>query len=220
MQLELISFKLCPYAQRAAIVLHYKQIPATTTYIDLATPPSWFKQISPFGKVPVLRVDGESVLFESAVIAEFLDDISGGSLLPTEPLRRALTRSWSEFGAACIGDLISMLNAKDASSYDSAQAALQEKLRALEGVFGESDYFNGPQPGLLDFAYAPLFMRIELINAGDVLYPAQQCPRIAGWSTRLLALPAVQDSVVGDFDRLLREKIERTGPYLAQLLGY
>ena len=220
MQLELISFKICPYAQRASIVLNYKSIPATITYIDLAEPPAWFRDVSPFGKVPILRVDTDTTLFESVVIAEFLDEISGGTLMPADPLRRAVTRSWTEFGSACIGDLVSILSAENAQDYDDARAALQKKLQAVEGALGDGDYFNGPQPGLIDFAYAPLFMRIELIAAGASVYSAEQCPRIAAWSERLLALPAVQHSVVEDFEQLLRRKIQRTAPYLAQLLGF
>ena len=55
MELELISFKLCPFVQRSIIVLKHKQIPFNITYIDLADPPVWFRDISPFGKVPILR---------------------------------------------------------------------------------------------------------------------------------------------------------------------
>ena len=68
MDFELISFKLCPFVQRAAIILLFKKIPFRTSYIDLANPPDWFRAISPFGKVPVLRLDETTVLFESSVI--------------------------------------------------------------------------------------------------------------------------------------------------------
>ncbi len=43
MDFELISFKLCPFVQRAAIILHFKEIPFRTSYIDLANPPDWFR---------------------------------------------------------------------------------------------------------------------------------------------------------------------------------
>ena len=69
---RLISFKLCPYVQRAAIVLAEKGVPFERVDIDLADKPDWFLKLSPLGKVPVLVVeqDGrEEVLFESAVIA-------------------------------------------------------------------------------------------------------------------------------------------------------
>ena len=93
MSLHLISFKTCPFVQRAVITLKHKTIDFDITYIDLADPPDWFLEISPLGKVPVLKVDDE-ILFESAVINEYLDEITGGELQPKEPLARAKNRAW------------------------------------------------------------------------------------------------------------------------------
>ncbi|MBT7766569.1 MAG: glutathione S-transferase family protein, partial [Bdellovibrionales bacterium] len=54
--MELISFKLCPFVQRAVIVLKEHQLDYDINYINLADPPSWFREISPTGKVPLLKV--------------------------------------------------------------------------------------------------------------------------------------------------------------------
>jgi len=69
---ELISFELCPFVQRSVITLLQKGVDFKINYIDIHDPPEWFQQISPLGKVPVMRVDN-TVLFESAVINEYLD---------------------------------------------------------------------------------------------------------------------------------------------------
>ena len=68
-ELKLISHHLCPYVQRARIVLEEKSVPHELEFVDLADKPDWFLEISPLGKVPVLLVDGQP-LFESVVIAE------------------------------------------------------------------------------------------------------------------------------------------------------
>jgi glutathione S-transferase len=72
-RLTLISHALCPYVQRAAIVLAEKGIAFERRDIDLANKPDWFLAVSPLGKTPVLLVDGEAI-FESAVICEYLED--------------------------------------------------------------------------------------------------------------------------------------------------
>jgi glutathione S-transferase len=41
------------------------------TYINPMDPPAWFKEISPTGQVPLLKVD-DQVIFESLVITEFI----------------------------------------------------------------------------------------------------------------------------------------------------
>jgi len=62
-KLQLVSFKVCPFAQRAAIALQEKQVAYETEYLMPGEDqPDWFKQISPMGKVPVLVVDGTPVL--------------------------------------------------------------------------------------------------------------------------------------------------------------
>ena len=88
-QLTLISHKLCPYVQRAVIALQELGIEYRRIDIDLANPPDWFKRLSPLGKVPLLLIDDETVLFESAVIAEYVNDIGAAVLLPTDPIEKA-----------------------------------------------------------------------------------------------------------------------------------
>lgn len=219
MDLELISFALCPFVQRGVITLRHKQTPFRTTFIELGDPPDWFRAISPFGKVPLLRVDGEHVLFESAVIDEFLDEITPGQLLPDDPLLRALDRSWIEFGSACLLDLSGMMHAKDAGAFEHNRSQLITRLDWLEKMLRHAPYFNGATLSLVDFAYAPLFMRAELLGLGADLYPQDSRPRTAAWGRELLALPAVRESVVEDFEERLRNHIRAKAPHAAQRFG-
>ncbi|MEA3241845.1 MAG: glutathione S-transferase family protein [Pseudomonadota bacterium] len=219
MELELVSFKICPFVQRAVATLRYKQTAFKLTHIDLSDPPHWFKAISPFGKVPLLKVDKQHVIFESAVINEFLDDITSGSLLPDDPLLRALNRSWIEFGSACLLNLSAQLHAEDKQTFDSNRDELKSKMKWLEATLDQPPYFNGDTLSLVDFSWAPLFMRAEILTLDDQLYPAEHLPRTAAWARRLLELPAVRDSVVADFPELLRNHIRAKAPYAAQQFG-
>jgi glutathione S-transferase len=219
MELELVSFKICPFVQRAVTTLRYKQTAFKLTHIDLSDPPHWFKAVSPFGKVPLLKVDQQHVIFESAVIDEFLDEITGGHLLPEDPLLRAQNRSWIEFGTACLLDLSAQMHAEDKQSFDSNREELKSKLKWLEAKLDQPPYFNGETLSLVDFSYAPLFMRADILNIDDQLYPAEHLPRTAAWGRRLLELPAVRASVVADFPELLRDHIRAKAPYAAQRFG-
>jgi len=55
--------------------------------------PIGFQRSPPLGKVPVLKVDGKEVLFESAVINEFIDDVTPSTLKPSDPLTLAKNRA-------------------------------------------------------------------------------------------------------------------------------
>ncbi len=113
MDLELISFNVCPFVQRSVITLIHKNCDYKITFIDLSNPPDWFLEISPLGKVPVLKVDGKEVLFESAVINEFIDDVTPGTLKPSDPLTLAKNQAWIEHGGTCLADLFMIAEHKN-----------------------------------------------------------------------------------------------------------
>ncbi len=220
MSLELISFKICPFVQRAAITLNYKNIPHTITYIDLDNPPDWFLKISPFGKVPLLRVDGETVLFESAVINEYLDEITPNPLMPNDPLVRAVNRAWIEFSSACLVDHFMLVGAVNEGDFAKHNQSLTDKLQRMEDklISSPGPYFNGTDLALVDTAFAPLFMRLALLRPLVVFFDTTSHPCLSTWSSALLALPAVKKSVPDDFPTLYQNYLRRRGGHLASRL--
>src|SRR5919201_6108520 len=93
----LVSFKTCPWVQRAAIVLREKKIDFEFRHIDPDNRPDWFLAISPHKKVPVLRIDEKVSLFESNAIAEYLDETIVPRLHPEDPIVRAVNRAWTDY---------------------------------------------------------------------------------------------------------------------------
>jgi glutathione S-transferase len=91
----LVSFKTCPWVQRAAIVLREKAIDFEFRHIEPDNRPDWFLAISPHKKVPVLRIDDTVSLFESNAIAEYLDETIPPRLHPDDPVERAINRAWT-----------------------------------------------------------------------------------------------------------------------------
>lgn len=218
MDLELVSFKLCPFVQRSVITLKRKGAAYRIRYVDLADPPDWFGALSPTGKVPLLVVDGDHVVFESAVINEFVDEVTPGRLHPEDPLARALNRSWIEFGSGALGETLHMTTAEDADGFAAVVARFNAKLAAVEAAFGDGPFFNGEDFSLVDAAYAPIFMRARYIGRHAPVLDATALPKLAAWGERLLALDAVAQSVVADFAALYDALIRRRQGYLATLL--
>ena len=219
MNLELISFKICPFVQRAVITLLHLEMPYSVTYIDLGSPPGWFNELSPFGKVPVLKIDECNVIFESAIIDEYLNDACSARLLPAEPLQRAIDRSWIEFGTNLTLDFSGLIHATDEASFQAKLALTRKELRWLENKLDAGPYFNNADFSLVDIAYAPLFMRAQLLKLTDTLYPASELPKVAAWAERLLDMPELSDSVVSNFEELLKSHIRSKAPYAAAQLG-
>jgi len=213
---ELISFDLCPFVQRSVITLREKGVEFDLTYIDLQDKPAWFVKISPFGKVPVLRVE-ETVLFESAVINEYLDETNPPSLHPADPLRKALNRAWIEFGSETLVDQYRMMTAEDEAGFEEHRHALEAKFQRLEDQLGEGPYFNGADYSLVDTAYAPMFLRLTLVEQRRALDLDEEYPKVAAWWRALLQRPSTRDSVLADFDDRFWSYVGEHGPYLAGL---
>ena len=110
--LVLVSHALCPYVQRAAIVLLAKCKSFERRNGDLANNPDWFIKISPLGRTPVLLVS-DVAIFESAVICEYLDETTLPRLHPIDALQRARHRSWIEFGSALLNAIGAFYKAAD-----------------------------------------------------------------------------------------------------------
>jgi glutathione S-transferase len=211
MKLELVSFKLCPFVQRSVITLLEKGHDFQISYINLDDPPQWFKNISPLGKVPVLQV-GEEVLFESAVINEYIDEITPPSLHPVDPLMKAKNRAWIEFGSEVLINQFRLIMSQDQATFEATLKELQEKLQRLENVISGGSFFNGEQFSLVDTAYAPLFMRLALLKKWTNL--DFNLPKIERWSAALLAKESVQKSVVEDFADLFEKRLRNANSYL------
>jgi len=219
--LRLISHKLCPFVQRAVIVAKEKNMACERVEIDLADMPEWFLKISPIGKVPVLEVtedDGSThVLFESAVIAEYLDEISGEPLLPREPLQRARQRAWIEFASATIGDIGKLYAAPDEAAYSAAARSLRDRLLQLEQPVA-APWFAGERFGLVDAAFGPAFRYLDVFDWRMGREIVEWPERVRAWSQALARRPSVRAAVADDYAERLIDFVVRKDSHLGRLL--
>jgi glutathione S-transferase len=207
-KLTLISHHLCPYVQRAAITLAEKGAPFEFRYVDLSAKPDWFLTISPLGKVPLLIVrqdDGaEAVLFESAVICEYLEETqSGAKLHPADPLSRARHRGWIEFGSSILSDLWGFETAKDKETYETKRKALIDKFVRVEAQLGDGPFFAGKAFSLVDAVFAPIFRYFDVFDTITPTGIFDRLPRVMAWRKELALRQSVRDAVTCDYpDRL------------------
>ncbi|OOG23782.1 glutathione S-transferase [Thioalkalivibrio denitrificans] len=219
MQLKLVSFDLCPYVQRSVVTLLYKNADFQVAYIDLQDPPEWFLEISPLSKVPLLLVDGDTVLFESAVINEFVDDITPPRLQPEDPLARALDRGWVEYGSQCIMDQYRVMTAPDAAAFEEVGHTAVARLARLENHLGEGPWFNGERFSLVDATFAAVLMRWDILNRRHPVFEPDQFPRLERWWKALSELPAVRESVPADLEEKLMAYLRRRGGHGAAVFA-
>src|SRR5215831_4456979 len=215
--LKLISHKLCPYVQRAVIALTEKGVPFERIDIDLANKPDWFLSISPLGKTPVLVVDGDQAIFESAVILEYLEETQAKPLHPSDPLRRAEHRAWIEFGSAVLNDIAGLYSAADEAAFKAKAAQLEARFARLEARVVAAPWLDGESFSLVDAVFGPVFRYFDVFDAvGDFGILAGK-PKLARWRTSLAQRPSVRSAVSADYPALLGDFIDSRRSFLSQL---
>ena len=213
--ITLVSHVLCPYVQRAAIVLDEKRVPFKRRDIDLARKPDWFKAISPLGKTPVLLV-GDTPIFESAVICEYLDDTRLPRLHPHDPLQRARHRAWMEFGSAVLNGIAAFYNAPDEAALRSRRNELVQRFATLEGALAAGPYFSGERFSIVDAVFAPIFRYFDSFERIADFGFFEATPRLRDWRAALAARESVQRAVAADYDERLLAFLESRGSALSQ----
>ncbi len=203
-ELILVSHHLCPYVQRAAIALTEKCVAFERRDIDLANKPDWFRAISPLGKTPVLLVDGRP-LFESAIIADYLDETRPPRLHPRAPFERARHRGWVEVASAILNDIAGFYGAPDGATLDAKRDAMATKFTRVEEALGDGPYFAGAKFSLVDAAFGPVFRYFDVFDAIADFGVFGATPKVRGWRKALAARPSVRAAVAADYpERLWR----------------
>jgi len=216
--LKLISFTLCPYVQRAMIVLNEKNISFDIEYIDLSAPPAWFYDISPLEKVPVLLVN-DVPLFESMVICDYLDEITAGSLYPADAFNKAINRSWIEFGNDILTTTFEFYTTEDEKRFKHLQSILVDRFEVLEEEISDGSYFNGEDFSMIDAVYAPVFRyHYRIVQYKDFGF-FEDAPKIKAWGDKLLQRASVIKSVPETYEQDMSEYIKKLDSVFRQQIA-
>lgn len=216
--LVLVSHALCPYVQRAAIVLAEKAAPFERRDIDLAHKPGWFLEVSPLGKTPVLLVGGAPV-FESAAICEYLDDTLRPRLHPADALQRAQHRAWIAFGSALLDAIGAFYNAPDDAALAARAGVIRARFEQLAAALGEGPYFAGEAFSLVDAAFGPVFRYFDVFDTiGDFGF-WQRLPALQRWRHALQVRPSVAAAVRPDYAALLGSFLRKRGSALSRRMA-
>ena len=205
------------------IVLRAKSIPFQVTYIDLRDKPDWFLAISPHGKVPVLQVDGEP-LFESNAIAEYLEDAEAPHLHPTDLIKRARNRAWTDFISTFTPGLSGIYYTESADDRDKRLDVARTRLAKLEEALAtergnDGPYFNGPDLSLVDAAYAPFLQRFLHVDRWLGTNLLDEFPLVSAWARALLQNEVVRGSVPENFYEEFTAGMRRRGFYVGKLMA-
>ena len=199
-----------------------KDVEFEVTFINLREKPDWFLEISPHGKVPVLKVDDE-VLFESNAIAEFLDETVPPRLHPEDPVQRARNRAWTDyvptFSSALSGVYYTKTREDMEAGLANAPVTVDRLEKAIAGQRGnDGPYFNGPDLSLVDAAYAPFLQRFLIADGFLNTSLLDGFPLVRAWTDALLSNEIVTGAVAPNFLEEFYGNLRRREFYVATLI--
>ena len=170
------------------MVLHEKGINFDVHEVDLSNKSEEFLSVSPYGKVPVLRVNGTS-LYESNIVNEYLDEVyDSPKLMPEAPEERASVRSWMAFADDYFFPSVYRvrMGLQRGYSEDEIQEAMEkldDSLSRLEHQLEGREYLVGEYT-LADIAHAGNFHRLRVLAKGGEV-PLHEYPNVMTWMERV-----------------------------------
>lgn len=197
--MELFTARVCPYAHRTRLALLEKGVAFEHIEEDLKNKSARFLEVSPYGKVPALVHNGET-LYESLIINEYLDEtFPQNPLMPSDPVLRAKARIWIHYcDAYFVGDFYSVIQNKDRSQDGELKEKLAGRLRVaeregFEELSGDGPYWLGATVSLLDLAWYPFFERLPAWTHYRGFEIPDDCPRIAAWAEAMAARDSARE---------------------------
>ena len=200
--MKIIGSFVSPYVRKVLVCMELKGIDYEVDPITPFFGNDEFRRLSPLCRIPVL-IDGDLVLTDSTVIAEYLDEaFPDPPLMPKKPKERARARWLEEFADTRLGDVFiwglfypKMVHPRvwgepgDQKRIDkSLTNEIPTALDYLEGELPDAGFLFG-QMGLADISIASFFRNASY--AGFIPDPARW-PRTSRLVDAVLAHPAFE----------------------------
>ena len=156
--------------------------------MDLKNKPKELLELNPYAKVPVL-VDGEGVVYESAIVNEYLDEkFPAIPLLAADKLQRAKTRIWIDFFNSRIHPAAHDITHDNEP--EKAKERMRKHLQTLDQEMVGKKFLVGDY-SLADITFIPFYTRRE--RYGVVIDDTY--PNLKRWGEALIARPQVAPTI-------------------------
>lgn len=187
-----------PYARKVRICLIEKGLDYEFIAESPSDPESNVARLNPLGKVPLLQRDDGEVLFNSPMIVEYLDTLSGETLIPATAERWRVQR-WHALGDGVLDAVVARMLELRRPNERQDQGVIQRQegkvaavLRFADDHYEGGDYLIDNRYNIADISFA---VALEYI---DFRYPhdwRSTYPRLAGWLDGINHRPSFSQTV-------------------------
>ena len=188
----LYSFKRCPYAMRARMIIFLTDIQCELREVHLKNKPQSMLDLSPKGTVPVLQIDAYKVIDESLEIVEWalgINDIfKKNKILPDqEVLTKDLISLFDDEFKFHLDRYKYSVRYQDANPIQSRSKCL-EILNKIDNSISNSNWFFGDSVNKLDICILP-FIRQFRIADPEWFDSLNEIHQVKSWLKHFLKSP-------------------------------
>lgn len=193
--MKLVASRTSPYARKVRVLLAEKQLAFEFVEESAWNPATTVPRYNPLNKIPVLVLDDGTCLYDSSVIAEYLEPLGAPCFIPPAGLERACVRRDEALGTgiADAGIAIFLERKREAARQDPAWVERQRNkveagIAALARELGGKAYLRGDAMSLGDVACACALLWLEF-RLPEFAWRSQY-PALGRWIERLESRPS------------------------------
>lgn len=185
--MKLYGNPLSPFARKACFIAHAHGIAMEQIDI-LPLSDEGFRKVNPLGKIPALVLDDGTVMIDSRVICEYLDQLGGGKFFPVGAERwKALTLQSLGDGVGEAAVIYSILGREDTPPAKYRTRQMAAMLAGMDGL--EHMAFRDP-PLIGEIAVASALSYIDF-RMPELDWKRSR-PRLAAWYAQFCEYPSMK----------------------------
>lgn len=195
---------LSPFVRKVLVCLVEKGIEFEIEPVSPFDPPDWYAEISPMGKIPVLRdtsVGPDATLPDSSIICAYLENgHPEPALYPSDPFERARASWYEEYADTALSEVIGRpffyalvvrrllgQEADQEAAGDALKNKIPPRFAYLDKELAGKEYFVGDAFSIADIAVANPLANFKFAG-GEI--DAGAYPNLAAFAERLHARPS------------------------------
>lgn len=169
--MKLIGSNLSPYARKVRLVLLEKNIPHEWIIDSPREKDTKVPQFNPLGRIPALVLDDRSCIFDSPVIAEYVDSLNDSPILIPrhDPHARMMVKRWEALADGIMDSavLVRQETMREAAKQDAAvieryNAAVGRSLDFVAAELGNNCWCYENSISLADLALVSALIYLDL----------------------------------------------------------
>ena len=143
--MQLLYSPNSPYARKARVIIHELDLKPRVEDVIVTLPAdAKLRAVNPLGKIPALILDDGSVIYDSPVICEYLDEFGKGKFFPRASLLREAQGRWRALTLQALGDgladaVVRRNQEKRLPAEKQSAEVIERQTKAIESAFGVAD---------------------------------------------------------------------------------